>query len=318
MAWGQREPEIDLTGFDLETLNEEPRVSYPGKMGNLISVSQLKLIPPSHKGCPRKWALMYLQKVPKKPNAALIDGIFLHRCIQDFFERKPEQWASMWRRGGSSPTGKAWSWYAELAMAMLRHVPEHERSAGVSEPTVFFDVPEHDTAIYIKPDFLNLRKFRDWKSTAAAVKTSPWVLQDPAWWPGGLPQGMLTLTNDIQARVYAHGLMQLLDWDVIDAQWVYGCKKFKGGAAVKTWPCETRFERDETDRWVKQYVWPLIEFAVALKRAYAEKQLASALLVPHNRTACESSGKFCDAWGHCQLQPSPIALGSLHLPLIPA
>jgi hypothetical protein len=127
----------------------------------------------------------------------------------------------------------------------------------------------------------------------------------------------LTITNDIQSRVYAHGLMQILSWDIIDAEWVYGCKKFKGGQQVKTWPCQARFERDETRRWVETYVYPLIQFAVALKVAYEEKKLDSPLLVPHNEIACEGTGRFCDAAQYCKRYKSPISLGSIHLPVIP-
>lgn len=311
---------VDLSSFDLRELDEEPRVPYTGKMTHLFSVSQLKLIPPSKKGCPRKWFLMYPFHMPKLPAEALIDGVILHKCLNQWFVMKAVDWSAAWRIERRSPTGKTYNWYAELALAMLRHVPERERTDGVSEATFFLDIPELDSAIYIKPDFLNVKKFRDWKSTAARVKTSEWVLQDPQWWGlGGVPQDgeHFTVTNDLQSRLYAHGLMQLADWDVIDAEWVYGCKKFKAGESVKTWVCPTRFERVETERWVRQYAYPLIEFAKSFKVAWAEKQFDSPLLMPHNAKACEAMGKFCDAYLACRLHKSQIPLDVLHLPVIP-
>ena len=118
--------------------------------------------------------------------------------------------------------------------------------------------------------------------------------------------------------MYAHGLMQLLDWPIIDAEWTYGCKKFGRGDRVKTWVCQARFERDETRAWVEQHAYPLVRFAIALKEAWVEKQFDSPLVVPHNPKACEFKGKFCDAYGYCKLFKSPVALQSLHLPVIPA
>lgn len=308
--------------FNVAELSDEPRVPYTGRMKYLHSVSELKMVPPSHKGCPRKWAMMYLAKVPKIPNEALIDGIWLHRCLNDWFrmardERDEASWLRKWMADGQSPTGKRLRWYARLAQAMLRHVSERERERGISEATYFLEIPELDTALYIKPDWLTLKRYRDWKSTAATTRTSPWVLQQPDWWPSGMPEGHFTITNDIQSRVYGHGLMQLMGWDVIDAGWVYGSKKFSETSRIKTWTCDARFERDECRAWVETNVYPMIVWMNRVKDAWLEKRLDSPLLMPHSSKACESIGKFCDAYGHCKLYNSPIPLRAVNLPIIP-
>lgn len=309
--------------FSLDELNDEPRMPYTGSMKYLHSVSELKMVPPSKKGCPRKWALMYLAKVPKVPNEALIDGILLHRCIQDWFKycRGPaanlELWVTKWMPGTLSQTGKELRWYARLAQAILRHVTERERLALVSEPTFFLEIPELDTAIYIKPDGLLTQKFEDWKTTAATTKTSPWVLQQPDWHDGRVPETHQTITHDIQSRTYAHGLMKQFEWPTIDANWVYGSKKFTATSNVKTWICATRFERDETRQWVETNVWPMIRWMNAVKDAFATGRLDSAMLVPHSSRACEGHGKFCDAYGTCKMYKSPIPLHAVNLPIIP-
>lgn len=313
---------FDVSNFDLATLNDEgeARVKYAGTLSNVLSASQLKLLPPSKKGCPRKWMLMYPFHWPKVPNAALIDGVLLHRCIDERWRMSDELWIARWRALGRSPTGREWSWYADLGLAMIRHVPVHERPPqGMSEQTFFLELPHLDTAIYIKPDYLNIKKFRDWKSTAADRQKSEWVLQEQGWWP--TPQlggpAYQSITNDLQSRIYAHGLMQLLDWDKVQAEWVYGSKRKAAGGRVKTWTCGTTFERDETHRWFVRYVEPLIVFANGLRRAWEEKQIDSPLLIPHNPQACDSVGKFCDAFGACRLYKSPIPLDAVHLPVIP-
>jgi len=296
---------------------QDVRTPYTGKMKYLHSVSELKMVPPSHKGCPRKWALMYLAKLPKIPNQALIDGILLHQCINEWFAGGRDAWTAKWMTSWLSQTGREMRWYAQLAQAVLRHVPDTERAKGISEATYFFEIPELDTALYIKPDWLTWKRFRDWKSSAATTKTSPWVLQQPEWWlQKPMPEDRYTITNDIQSRVYAHGLMQLLGWDVIDASWVYGSKKFKPSETVKTWTCEARFERDETRRWVETNVWPMIEWMNHVKDAFSEGRIDSPLLVPHNSKACEGIGKFCDAFSTCRLYQSPIPLRAVTLPVI--
>lgn len=307
--------------FSLDDLNDEPRVPYTGKMRYLHSVSELEMAAISHKGCPRKWALMYLAKVPKIPGEALIDGILVHNSNRQWFEYGAsaagrDRWLATWMSGELSQTGKPMRWYGRLGQAILRHVPDPERAAGISEPTYFLEIPELDTAIYIKPDWLTLKKFRDWKTTAATTRTSPWVLQDAAWHLGGLPEGSFTLVNNIQSRTYAHGLMKLLGWDVIAASWVYGSKKFSDTSNVKTWTCDARFERDETARWIETNVYPMIVWMNRVKDAYLEKRLDSPLLMPHSSKACEGRGKFCDAYGTCRMYASPIPLRAVTLPII--
>lgn len=310
--------------FDLD--EDEPRERYAGPLRFVVSVSQIKMFAPSAKGCPRKWALHYLAGFPRSMTVPLRDGIRLHKSLKERWEGR-EDWSKKWLPPNNPGARKI----GELATAMIRHVPRPGQY--ISEPTYFLEVPELDTAIYIKPDLLSLGaprgaklvELKDWKSTSALHKRSPWVLQMPDWWPEGkLPDPVgfdrwFSLDNDIQHRVYSHGLMQLFGGEQVESEWVYGCKKFDDGANPMTWTARASARRAETQDWCETYVWPTIRMMNQLRVWWAEKQLDTALLVPHNPFSCEHKAKFCDdLLGHCRLRPSPVALEKLHLPVIPA
>jgi hypothetical protein len=307
---------------------DEPRQQYSGRMRFVTSVSQIKMFSPSAKGCPRRWAMHYLWGFPREQTPALRDGIRLHKSIGERWAvdaAGDAAWSAKWDQ---DPKTRA------LALALMRRVPD--RSAWISEPTYFLEVEELDTAIFIKPDLLSgeperfphdpPKGFKDWKSTSALHKRSPWVLQDPKWWTGGqLPvceveaDKLFSLQNDIQFRLYSHGLMTLFGGSEIEGEWVYGCKKFDvADGQPKTWSLTATAQRAETRDWCETYVWPVIRTMNALRAWHAEKQLDSALLVPHNPFSCNFQGKFCDVLGHCAFKRSPIGLEKLHLPVIPA
>lgn len=321
----------DQLPFEFDLDEDEPRERYEGPMRFVTSVSQLKMFSPSAKGCPRKWAMHYLAGFPRTRTQALIDGIRLHKSIKERWDvteqAADEAWSSKW---GQAPATR------ELALAMMRRVPERRR--WISEPTYFLEVPELDTAIFIKPDLLFQEGcepdyFKDWKSTSARHKRSPWVLQDPKWWPlGRLPpwpgkdEGELphndpyfSLENDIQFRIYSHGLMQLRGIPEIEGEWIYGSKKFKSPETPSTWNCVATARAAETRDWCETYVWPLIRNMNALRALWTEKRIDSPLLVPANPYACEYKGKFCeDLLGHCNLHKSAVPLDVFRLPVIPA
>ena len=299
------------------------------KMRFRVSVSQIKMFHPDAGGCPRKWAMHYLSRVPRLPSPALTDGIRLHDCIRDHFHLSPEAWRQRWPTFWTpdlTTAEQARVKTAQLALAMIPHTPPGNMPP-ISESTDMLEVPEIDTAIYIKPDLHRDRRwFVDWKTTAARTKKSDWCLQQPDFWGDLLTEeeilalarkGVKFLQDDIQARVYAHGLMQLWREVRVTARWVYGSKKFKPTETPKTWIVEHTFERAETRAWVERNVWPTIETMNTIRAAFDQRKLDSTLLIPHNGDSCEHTGKFCDALGYCGFQPSPIPMGKLHLPMLP-
>ena len=299
------------------------------KMRFRVSVSQIKMFHPDAGGCPRKWAMHYLSRVPRLPSPALTDGIRLHDCIRDHFHLSPEAWRQRWPTFWTpdlTTAEQARVKTAQLALAMIPHTPPGNMPP-ISESTDMLEVPEIDTAIYIKPDLHRDRRwFVDWKTTAARTKKSDWCLQQPDFWGDLLTEeeilalarkGVKFLQDDIQARVYAHGLMQLWREVRVTARWVYGSKKFKPTETPKTWIVEHTFERAETRAWVERNVWPTIETMNTIRAAFDQRKLDSTLLIPHNGDSCEHTGKVCDALGYCGFQPSPIPLGKLRLPVLP-
>lgn len=310
----------DQLPFEFDLDEDEPRERYAGPMRFVTSVSQIKMFSPSAKGCPRKWAMHYLAGFPREKTQALIDGIRLHKSIKERWGVDDAQadadWSTKW---GQAPKIR------DLALALMRRVPDPKR--WISEPTYFLEVPHLDTAIFIKPDlmrpFERVDGFKDWKSTAAAHKRSSWVLQDPAWWPmGQMPEPAngdtyFSLQNDIQHRVYSHGLMQIFGQTEIEGEWLYGSKKFKSPEQPTTWSCTATARAAECKDWCETYVWPIISTMNVLRMWWAEKRIDSPLLVPHHPFSCEHKGKFCDLLGHCNFWKSPIELDKLRLPVIP-
>jgi len=312
-----------MTHIAIDLFDEATGTNWsPTKMRFRVSASQLKMFHPGAGGCPRKWAMHYLAHVPRLPGQALTDGIRLHECIAQRFQLSPDAWAKRWPtfwQPGLSLEQQQIVKTAQLAVAMIDQTPAGNMPP-ISESTDMLDVPELDTAFYIKPDLHRDRSiFVDWKSTSAVSKKSEWVLQDPAWYAGAtmIRADVKFLKDDIQARLYAHGLMTMWHEVKIRARWVYGSKKFEPGDRPKVWIVEHTFERAETRDWVEKNIWPTVRTMNTIRAAWDAKRLDSPLLVPHVGESCGFTGRFCDALGQCGFQPSPIPLGKLALPVLP-
>jgi hypothetical protein len=294
----------------------------PTKMRFRVSASQLKMFHPGAGGCPRKWALHYLAHVPRIPGPALTDGIRLHECIAQRFQLSADEWAKRWPtfwREGLSLEDQARVKTAQLALAMIEQTPPGSMPP-ISESTDMLEVPELDTAFYIKPDLHRDRAiFVDWKSTGSVSKRDKYVLQDPEWYKDAkfIKADVKFLKDDIQARLYAHGLMTMWHEVRIKARWVYGSKKFDPGDRPKVWIVEHTFQRAETREWVEANIWPTVKVMNTIRAAWEAKRLDSPLLIPHVGESCGFTGRFCDALGYCGFKPSPIPLGKFALPVLP-
>lgn len=309
----------------------EPEDGLQTRMRFRLSASQLKMFHPDSGGCPRKWALHYLARVPRIPNQALADGIRLHECIADLFTLGATAWEQKWPvfvAPDATSDAHARAKTAQLALAMAEQAP-----AGKMPPTVegtdMLEVPELDTAFYIKPDWTRDHAvFLDWKSTGAPNFRSPFCLHDTALWPDGVvPETIFFrgerhrvhwLKNDIQARLYAYGLMQLWHEVRVKARWVYGSKGFELGQRPRVWIVEHTFERAETRDWVEKHIWPIARTMNTIRAAFESGRLDSALLVPHAAESCGYTGRFCDGLGVCGFQASPVPMKKLALPVLPA
>lgn len=288
----------------------------PTKMRFRISASQLKAFIPSAGGCPRKWSLLYLAKVPKVEGIALADGIMLHDAAADWFRLSPEAWAVKWPQQAppDDPTALRRAKLAVLAANMVMHAPPCKTARRI-EGHDWLEIPELDTALYFRPDLVTDRAVvTDWKSTSAPKPQHPWALQLGEWYLGVPGPEVRLLEDDPQARLYAHAAMMLWRTTSVTMQWVYGCKKFELGRTPRTWTVEKTFKRAETRDWFEEKLVPAIRLMNRLRAAYEDKTFTDAKLVPHYGESCDFTGRFCDALAHCLFEQSPIPLSRLALP----
>ncbi len=255
-----------------------------------VSVKQIKLF----LECPRRWALHYLARVPQLQGPALVEGNALHSQLAALV-------------AGTTPPYDRESRYGKLGQAMIEHLPQRESAT----PEVEWVIPGPDCEIDLRCDVVaEYEYFLDWKSTGAQRPTQKL--------PGGEAYWTLqSLDSDLQARIYAWGLMLRWGCPTIRARWVYGSKRFDPGQTPRTWTVDHTFERAETTAWVETNVFPVIEAIRAHRAAFAVAPFQSRD-VPHRPEACDWTGRWCDAAGQCGLVTSPIGTyADLHLPVIP-
>lgn len=265
-----------------------------------VSVKQIQR---AH-ACPRQWAYHFLERVPEIKGPALVQGNELHVQMKALLTGETPPF------GPESPIGK-------MARELMVYAEPRSVNA-VSEIVRLVPLPEWGVKVELRCDFMDITPpgggrpiFKDWKTTGAERPTSK--LQDGRLW------ALNDLTNDFQANIYAFLLMHE-HWKVpeVDAQWCFASKKFKAGKTPRTWSVEKHFTYAEARSWWERYCVPIIELIREMRASWAEKQLDSARLVPHNPDSCEHTGHFCDAAGLCRFVSSPIGdYSSLHLPVLP-
>ena len=289
---------------------------YEGAMTHTISVSQINSFANLHDpklwsgdSCPRKWALMSIAKVPYQPNKHLEFGLKTHEAVEDSFSMPHDDWCKKWPPEYTPDTEK----YGAVAQAMLRHSDPCPKP--IIEPTWFWEIPELDVAVYIKPDIVHPDHtwFGDWKTTGAKDCQGRFVLQQPEFWPilnaaGERPPKIKMLMDDVQPLVYSHHLMEMKGLKSIRAQWIYCTKKFKHYEKPNAWAVRYRFERLSVQEVIERDVLPIIELMVGLRKTLRKKNVDDALLVPHNPNACGHRGRMCDALAQCNFKDSKIKL----------
>ncbi len=263
-----------------------------------VSVKQLEMA----YNCPRKWAYHYLEGVPQLEGEALSIGNAAHDQMKRLILGEAV------RFGPETFIGK-----------MCRELfvyAKNESGRHVPEIIKLVELPEYGLKVDLRADYLDRPTFKDWKTTGAPTKGA----KRPT--PGGGKKfwALQSLENDFQANIYAFLLMRE-HWrgeTQLKAEWCYVSKKFKDGQAPKTWVVEHTFHWAAALSWFETYVLPVAELIRDMRAAWAEKTLDRARIVPHNPKACEGSGLFCDAAGHCAFKTSPaMTYQQLHLPVVP-
>lgn len=260
------------------------------------SVKQLEMA----YSCPRKWAYHYLEGVPQLEGEALAIGNAVHEDMKRLIRGEPT------KHGPETFIGK-------MCRALFSEYVKNESGRHISEIVRYVKLPEYKLEVQLRADYLDKPKLRDWKTTGAPSPKATLPVQGG----GKKPWTLLTLENDFQANIYAFLLMRdywrgLL---AVEAEWCYVSKKFKDGQTPRVWHVPHTFEWEPTKTWFERYVLPTADLIRDMRQAWDEKRLDKARLVPHNVKACEGSGLFCDAAGHCAFKSSPIMTYSdLQLP----
>jgi hypothetical protein len=250
-----------------------------------LSVKQISMFgalqPSFPGGCPRKWALRYLDglKTDYLP-PQLSEGIRFHAVCAALVAtgRMPE--AGELQPGVVLTAADVLpeSHLGRMARAALAHMPQHD--GWVSEHVGEFPWVTSrgvECTIDLRPDVVSaplgaprLNYLVDFKSTG-----------DRKW-------AMKSLLNDIQANVYSQGLMHHGATHVL-ARWIYVLKK-----DYSSWPVEAVFNREGVETWLHTNIDRTIELIHTAKESGLK-----ALDLPGDEEACQSTGRFCDHWERC-------------------
>lgn len=231
-----------------------------------VSVKQIKMVGPATKlpgalgGCARQWVAYYLDKLqPEFKAQALVDGIAFHKACAELVEF------------GELRTVTPESFFGKMARAGYGIMPRGDWLAETVSKFPWTTQAGTECTIDLRCDLRGVGRFGDWKSTSARK----WALK--------------SLDDEIQARVYAHGVMLEDDTDTADASWIYVCKR-----DLSAWIVPGIFHRESNEKWLHREIDRSIDLIAILR------ELAPTFTqLPRELDACESVGKFCDVAGHC-------------------
>jgi hypothetical protein len=242
--------------------------------------------------CPRKWGFAYLDKEkPAYLAPQLVDGIKFHHCIATLVMtgRMPEpgelQPGVVLTAEECLPEGN----YGRMARAAIVLLP-HERGWIAEGEYLVPWTTKHGVSceIDVRPDLWcngEVIDLIDWKST------------------GNLRNAVPSLADDIQANVYAYGLLTLSGAEQCQARWIYVEKKTYSTGAVPF-----VFSRAGAEAWLHAHIDPTNELITAFRDAGM-----LALDLPADEEACGGVGRWCDHMAKCfgPVGPKPARLISL-------
>jgi hypothetical protein len=261
-----------------------------------VSVKQLNLfgVREQHAigGCPRSWGLQYLDglKSDVATSPHLINGIKFHACCEALLGtgRMPEphelQPGVVLTAEDCLPEGH----FGRMARAALPFLPVRpwaESAEGKKAGLGWTAEAEYlmpwttskgvECDIDVRPDVHsdNISKmfFIDWKST------------------GNKRNALKSLESDVQANVYARGLMRRFGKIEIHARWVYVDTK-----TYAAWPVDGTFGLVDSDKWIHENLDATIELIHVFRGANL-----GGLDLPADIDMCGGTGRFCDPQSHC-------------------
>jgi hypothetical protein len=235
------------------------------------------------RACPRAWAAKNLLRLPDPKNQYAQEGIDFHAACEAYLRtgsfdfdqrtRSPEgEWSS--RRIAVGPE----SHLGKLAKAAVAFAPV----GALAEMNQAFDLFGRSTTCHIDVLWPDWSEFGDWKSSSGYRELSK-----------------NTLPNDMQANFQAFGMMQGSGQRSMKGAWVYANKKTYRARAVLG-----EFSRADCEDFLRREALPAIQLIELFRELHDQGKLTELKQVPHDLTACEGTGKFCNYLGHCRFQPS--------------
>lgn len=239
-------------------------------------------------GCPRKWASYYNEGVkPDFLDPNLVFGIKFHAVCAALVmtNRMPEPHVIQPGVVLTADDCRPESQLGKMGRAGIIHLPR-TRIAETNEVIREWQTEQVwvfpwrtglglDVEVDLRPDVCadsTLIDLIDWKSTS-----------DKRW-------ALKSIVDDVQANLYAYGLMWKMQRQNVAGRWVYVEKK----APHKSWPVDGIFPRGRTEAWLHENVDATIELIHTFK-----ENNTPAMDLPGDILACEGIGKRCDYEGPC-------------------
>lgn len=231
-------------------------------------------------GCPRKWAAQYLEGVrPEYLAPPLVFGIKFHAVCHSMAVDGCMPAPGVLQPGVelTEEDCRPESVYGLMARQAIVYLPVLSRPWQAEQTWLFPWVTSKGVKVDIdlRPDMCadgTLIHLVDWKSTSA----KRWALT--------------SLADDVQANLYAYGLMQRFERDAVFASWIYVLKS----APHASWPLTCVFHRATCEAWLHNEIDATVDLIAALRETKPR-----AMDLPGDLRACDGSGRRCDFASAC-------------------
>jgi hypothetical protein len=249
-------------------------LSYNHSLKQIIAFAQ----------CPRSWAAKNLFKCDDPKNAFAQDGIDAHNACKawlrtgkfDYSERTRDAAGNWGERFVACPPE---SHIGRLASAAVAYAPQ----GALPEMDQSFTLFDRSVECHIDCLWPDWTKFADWKFTSGSSRD--------------LTQA--TLPTDMQANFQSYGMMKGSSQLSIEGLWVYVSKK-----TYRPKPLLHGFSFSGTEAYLRQHALPIMQLIEMFADLHAQGRLTSVQQIPHDITACDGTGRFCNFLGQCKMWPS--------------
>jgi hypothetical protein len=250
--------------------------------GNLRKPHSIKQIL-AFQACPRGWAAKNLFACDDPKNAFAQDGIDGHAACESWlksrsfnFERRTKGFDGVWRSEAVTVTPE--SHIGKLAKAAVAFAPE----GALPEMDQAFELFGRPVECHIDCLWPDWSEFADWKFTSGYRDLTE-----------------ATLQQDVQAHFQSYGMCKGSGQASIKGLWVYVNKK-----TYKAKPVRGAFSKDASEAWLRERVLPTMQLIELFSDLHERGLLTNLQQVPHDITACDGTGRFCNFLGRCQMKPS--------------